>query len=82
MNESWNYDAGLVPLSCKAMTVEIEVLRASIKVPDILCRDNFVAARTPMPRRDFSRGYFLMSRTFVICKDATSSLPNLPQGVK
>ena len=27
-------------------------------------------------------GYFLMSRTFVICKDATSSLPNLPQGVK
>ncbi len=27
-------------------------------------------------------GYFLMSRTFVICKDATSSLPNLPKGVK
>jgi len=82
MNESWNYDAELVPLSCKAMTVEIEVLRASIKVPDILCRDNFVAARTPMPRRVFSRGYFLMRRTFVIYKDATSSLPNLHQGVQ
>ena len=27
-------------------------------------------------------GYVLMSRTFVIYKDAISSLPNLPQGVK
>ena len=27
-------------------------------------------------------GYFLMSRTFVIYKDAITSLPNLPQGVK
>jgi hypothetical protein len=64
------------------MTVEIEALRASIKAPDILCRDNLFAARTPMPRRVFSRGYFLMRRTFVIYKDATSSLPNLHQGVQ
>ena len=41
------------------MTVEIEALRASIKAPDILCRDNLFAARTPMPRRVFSRGVFL-----------------------
>jgi hypothetical protein len=27
-------------------------------------------------------GYFLMSRTFVIYKDATSSLPNLHRGVQ
>ena len=64
------------------MTVEIEALRASIKAPDILCRDNLFAARTPMPRRVFSRGYILMRRTFVIYKDATSSLPNLHQGVQ
>ena len=36
----------------------------------------------PAPNPSSWGGYFLMSRTFVICKDATSSLPNLPQGVK
>ena len=34
----------------------------------------------PPPPKTFVGGYFLMRRTFVIYKDATSSLPNLGRG--
>ena len=44
---------------------------------DVFKRQKDLGGHTQLP----GGGYFLIRRTFVIYKDATSSLPNLHQGV-
>ncbi len=53
------------------------MLQVEVRVGPVADPASYLGTLPPCPG-----GYFLMRRTFVIYKDATSSLPNLHQGVQ